>query len=220
MRASGLRRHLCIVMMVIFPASMMMADTSAAMLSTSGHAMLNGAKVAHSTTVFSGDRIDTSMDSAATISASGSTVLVPASSSVQFRGDVIELQSGSAVVSTIKGLKVHVGDLTVAPVSGSAKYDVSTSGEHVIIAARTGSLSLVDADGTTTTLQEGSTTSSKKSRRKGGAVPGMGGGGGAGAVGAMGSGKAIVIGSAAAAAAIAIALVSTDSPPAVSPRNP
>ncbi len=216
MRDRMVTKFLSVVMMLVFPASIMMAETNAAMLYSSGHAMLNGTGVAHSTAVFAGDKIQTAQDSAATIHGNGSTVLVPANSSVQFQGDGIDLESGSAVVSTTKGLKAKVDDLTVRPVNGSAKFEVIAKNGDVLIAARTGSLSLTDANGTTYLQEGGTTTKSKK-----GAIPGIG------TTTAtpddehrMRTALAVFLGIAAVAAAVAIVIASTNSPGAVSPGQP
>jgi hypothetical protein len=192
-----------------------MADTQAAMLYASGNAMLNGAGVSRSTAIFAGDKIQTAQDATARLNVNGSTVLVPGNSSVQFNGNGIDLQSGSAVISTSKGLNAHVGEVTVAPKNGSAKFEVSKSGENVLIAANSGSLSLTDANGTTT-LEEGKTTTVKAS--KAGAAPAAG----SSALGTIGAKTAVAVGVglAVAATAAAIAVTSSDSQPAVSPARP
>lgn len=211
----------CVIMAVVFPASCVLADARSAIMYTSGNAMLNGVGVMRSSALFEGDTIQTGDSSAATINADGSSVLLPAKSTVQFKGDAVEVQKGGAVITTSKGLKAVVDTVTVAPAKGLAKFEVTRQEGKVVIASNHGALAITSANGTTYLDSGASATfdSSDKSAKKkgGGAVPPVGGATGAG----VSNGVAIAAGVAAAAAAAAIVWATTnDHPGPVSPRNP
>lgn len=170
-------RALCIAMAFLFPASMMMAETKAAMVMATGVASLNGVALERSTAVFAGDRLETAKNSGAIIHATGSTIQVGANSSIQFEGDAVSLGNGSAQINTSKGLKVKADTVTVQPSKGSAKFQVSRAQDVVTISALTGEVTVINGS-EASTLQEGSTTTvddkdtKKKRRRAAGAVIG------------------------------------------------
>src|SRR5512135_2625723 len=85
----------CCVMLLVFPASMLLAESQAAMVMVSGVAALNGTAMAASTTIFAGDLLETGANSALTINAKGSTIRIGANSRVHYFGDSIELLNGS-----------------------------------------------------------------------------------------------------------------------------
>lgn len=200
------RKSLCVLMAIVLPAAMVMAEAPAAMLYATGNAMLNGNAVSRSSAVFAGDKIQTSQNSSASLNLNGSTVLVPANTAIEFKGDGILLQSGSVTISTTSGLKAEVGALTIAPRTSSAKFEIRAEKGDVFIAARSGELSLTDAKGTTT-LQSGDTTT--KSAKTGKTV-------------SAGHGKAIAIGVGVAAAgtAAAVAATAASDSKATSPARP
>ncbi len=131
----------CLAMALVFPASMMLAETKAAMAVASGVAALNGAALSRSTTIFAGDQLETSANSAVTINVSGTTVLIGSNSRVHYFGDSVALHSGSMQVNTSKGMKLQTDSVTVEPnKDNSAKYRVDRSSNLVQIAALTGEL--------------------------------------------------------------------------------
>jgi hypothetical protein len=127
-------------MIAVFPMSVMLGETKAAMAMASGAAALNGATLSRSTTIFAGDKLETSANSAITINVSGSTVLIGANSRVHYFGDSLALHAGSMQVNTSKGLKLQTDSVTVEPNKDAAKYRVDRSTDTVQIAAITGEL--------------------------------------------------------------------------------
>ncbi len=130
----------CLAMALVFPMSVMLGETKAAMAMASGVAALNGATLSHSTTIFAGDQLETAANSAVTINVSGSTVLIGANSRVHYFGDSVALHSGSMQVNTSKGMKLQTDSVMVEPNNESAKYRVDRSTDTVLIAALNGEL--------------------------------------------------------------------------------
>ncbi len=163
---------------VAFPA-----DSGVAMLYTNGAAWINGSRVPKAMALFSGDVVQTKVDSLANIKAGGINVLVFSDSLVQFDTTTVMLQHGRVNVLTSKGFAVHVGTLRVIPASTAAltEFEVTDTDGTAKIVARKGDLTLSDGDKTETVAQGQETTrdddSSKKDRKRGaGAVPGATGG--------------------------------------------
>src|SRR5579863_752688 len=100
MSVSGSRKLLCGAMAVLFPLSLIAADTGPAILHSNGGVWVNGAEVAASTTVFPGDFIETRRGSVANLDTEGSSVLIQAESVVKFQGDYVTLDHGSVSVGT------------------------------------------------------------------------------------------------------------------------
>jgi hypothetical protein len=146
----------CCFMLLVFPASMVLADSQAAMAMVSGVAALNGTAMKASTTIFSGDLLETGANSALTINASGSTILIGANSRVHYFGESIDLHLGSTQINTSKNLKVETETIKIEPNSTSAKFRVERAPHTVVIAALEKELR-VDNNGEATVLPPGST---------------------------------------------------------------
>jgi hypothetical protein len=184
MRAFSYRAVLSWLLIFLLPASTFAADSSAAMLYTNGTAWINGGNVPKSSAIFSGDLVQTKMDSVASIKSPGNSVLVLSDSLVQFQGSAVKLEHGSVNVGTSKSMATHVGELKVEPASASSwtEFEVRDTDGAVRIIARKGDLRLIDANGAST-LAEGQETTrdenrekSKRKRERGGAIPAAGGG--------------------------------------------
>jgi hypothetical protein len=142
-----LQKVLAIGFILLVPKFLVASDS--AMLTTAGHAMVNGSDSPSSSAVFEGDVIATAVASAATIDSEGSMVLVMPNSSVQFKGNYVDMGNGDVVVTTSKAMAVKVGKFTIAPAATqSAKFEVSHVGGMVIISARQGSLNISDGKNT------------------------------------------------------------------------
>src|ERR1700723_508982 len=116
MSQSRLRCAVCGLMLILFPAQVLLAgETPSAMLYTNGAAWLNGSVVPKSAAVFSGDMLQTRPDSTASIQSNGSSVMVLADSLVKFDGPDVEIEHGSVRVTTSRGLAARAGDVTVKP---------------------------------------------------------------------------------------------------------
>jgi hypothetical protein len=187
MSPSAFRSAVCCLLLILFPAQVMLAgETASAMLYTNGAAWLNGSEVPKSAAVFSGDMLQTRPDSTASIQSNGSSVMVLADSLVKFEGLAVELEHGAVRVTTSRGLAARAGDVTVKPAANTwTEFQVTDVDGRVQIAANKGDLTVQDDKGTTTVTQGQETTrddtadqeKKKKRRRKGsGAAPAAGGG--------------------------------------------
>jgi hypothetical protein len=193
MGMAAFRKLVSCVLLLIFPGSLIAADSGAAMLYTDG-AWLNGSRVPQSSAIFSGDLLQTRPDSAANIHAPGSSVTILGDSLVQFEGAFLRVEHGGVSVSTSKGLATTAGDVRVAPASTASwtEFNVTDTDGTVRIAARKGDLSVTDADGKVMLLAQGqdktldeqsdqtdqSNNGKKKKNKKevAGAAPAAGGG--------------------------------------------
>ena len=194
MGMAAFRKLVSCVLLLVFPVSLMAADSGAAMLYTDG-AWLNGSRAPQSSAIFSGDLVQTRPDSAANIHAPGSSVTVLGDSLVEFRGASLKVEHGGVSVSTSKGMATTAGDVRVAPASIASwtEFNVIDTDGTVRIAARKGDLSVTDADGKVMLLAQGqdktldeqsdqtdqTNDKSKKKNNKGpvaGAAPAAGGG--------------------------------------------
>jgi hypothetical protein len=148
------------LLVVVFPAQMMLAaDTAAAMLYTNGAAWLNGSEVPKSAALFTGDLLQTRPDSTASIQANGSNVMVLANTLVKFEGPALEIEHGAVRVTTSRGLAARAGDVTVKPAGDSwTEFQVTDVDGRVQIAANKGDLTVQDDKGTTTVTQGQQTT--------------------------------------------------------------
>ncbi len=208
------RKLVCCLMLAICPASLMAADTSAAMLHAKGTAWLNGAPTPASTAVFSGDMVQTDANSAAQITDTGSSVSVMSGSLVRFEGKALGLSHGGVMVATSRKFSARVGSVTVSPASeGWTQFQVNETDGKVQIVAQKGDLTVSDTDGTTTLASGQRTTRSNyaDSKKGGGAAPAAGGG-------ILDSPWAIGVGAAAAGGLIGWALAQGSQP--LSPAVP
>jgi hypothetical protein len=226
MGESAFRRLVCCVLVISFPALMYAADNSAAMLYTNGTAWVNGAHVPRvSSSIFSGDLLQTPADSVANINSPGSTITVFSDSLVQFEGSSLRIDHGRVTVATSKGVGTTVGDVRILPLSSSwTEFNVIDVDGTVRIAARKGDLSVSDGTGTVTLAQGQETTreesssqsesdksKKKNKKRAAGAAPAASGG-------ALNSPLAVGIGAGAIVGVTAWVLIKNDEP--VSPSKP
>jgi hypothetical protein len=149
-------KFLAVVMAVILPASIMSAETHGAMLYTSSSAILNGTPVSRNTAVFAGDKIAVPAKSAVTISLTGSSILVPPESTVTFNGDSVSLEPQTAVaVTTTVGLAAQIGNIKIAPVNKSGKFQVGRFDGKIFVAAKQGSVLIAGLTGNTVVPEGG-----------------------------------------------------------------
>jgi len=223
MGMSAFRRMVSCVLLLLVPASLLAADSSAAMLYADGAAWLNGSHVPKSSAIFAGDLVQTRSDSAANIHAPGSSITVLGDSLVQFQGDSLKVEHGGVSVSTSKGVATTAGDVRVAPASNAwTEFNVTDTDGTVRIAARKGDLTVTDDNGTVTLAQGQETTRDEQSdqtdnsrkknkKRSTAAAPAAGGG-------MLNSPIAVGIGGAAIVGVTAWVLIKNDTP--VSPSQP
>lgn len=149
---------LSIVMMLLTPAAMLMAETSNTMLYASGNVTLNGTEVARSASVKTGDKIETAGATATAVNQDGSKVIVNPYSAIRYESEGVNVVRGSAAITTTDGMPAHAAQITVAPKDKSATYEIARMDNNVVITSRTGALMITDA-GKTTELEAGSSSS-------------------------------------------------------------
>ena len=143
MSSRSVRILLSMILMTAFQAfTALAADKPAAVLHSSGTTTVNGSEAATTAALFDGDNIRT-ITGIVTISAPGSTVLVPPSSALVLNGNVLNLSSGIASISTTTGMTAQADAFTIAPATGgTAKFDVKRSGALLEIRATKGALTI------------------------------------------------------------------------------
>src|SRR5579859_2114921 len=191
MGKSACRKMVSCVLLFLFPGSLFRSDTNAAMLYTDGAAWVNGAHVPRSSSsIFSGDLLQTRSDSVANINEPGSSITVLSDSLVQFQGTSVMIEHGGVTVSTSRGVGTTAGDVKVLPASYTwTEFDVTDVDGTVRIAARKGDLTINDGKETFTLAQGQQTTrdesgpdndsnkdGKKRKKRAAGAAPGASGG--------------------------------------------
>jgi hypothetical protein len=200
MCSARLRSLFCWLLIGLIPASLLGADSGAAMLYTKGTAWINGSSAPRSSAVFPGDMVQTRPDAVVHINATGSSVMIQSDSLVKYEGNAVSLEHGAVSVATTKGMSTRAGEVVVTPVSAEwTQFDVRDVNGTVEIIARKGDVSVSNGTETTRLAQGEQTTrddseNRKKKRRAAGAAPAAGGGvldspyaiaAGAGAVGGL-----------------------------------
>jgi len=151
-------RILSIVMVLLTPAAMLMAETSNTMLYASGTVTLNGTEVARSASVAPGDRIETAGATATAVNQDGSKVTVNPYSAIRYESEGVNVVRGTAAISTTDGMPAHAAQITVAPKDKSATYEIARMDNKVVVTSHTGALMITEA-GKTTELDAGSSSS-------------------------------------------------------------
>jgi hypothetical protein len=143
------------ILIVVFPASMVMAYATAAMLRASGNVAVNGSPIEQATAIFPGDKVQTAANSIATLTNEGSSVTVPGNSSLVFSRSFVNVLCGTALVSTRRGMSVRVSNLLVQPARGApARFQVTQNEGQLQIIAREGTLA-IDNGATSSSLAPG-----------------------------------------------------------------
>jgi hypothetical protein len=124
--------------------------------------------------------LQTTKESAATITASGSSVIVQPESVVKFSADIISLQQGNISVASSTGLATSAGTASVTPAARVwTEYEVTELNGVTDVLARKGNLN-VDCGKETVVLSDGMQVTSdasghcRKSRRSGAYPPASG----------------------------------------------
>jgi hypothetical protein len=196
------------LLVIVFPAMMMSAETHAAMLYAAGAISLNGVGAERSSAVFAGDKIQTPANGLVTLTSEGSTVLLGPSSLLVYQGTMVELGAGTAMVTTDRAMKTQVQKLMIAPAApGRSSYRVARADGRLLIAALHGPLKISDGAGEDKLVAEGETaTLADPADPQGGPTPGASTGV------SINKKAAIIVGVAAAAAAALIVIETTKSP--------
>ncbi len=142
-------------LVVLFPASMVVADATSAMLNATGSVTVNGSPIERATAIFAGDQVQTGANSIATLTNEGSSVTVAGNSSLVFSKSFVNVLCGTALVSTSRGLSVRVSNLLVQPARGAqARFQITQNEGQLQIIAREGTLA-IDNGAATSSLQAG-----------------------------------------------------------------
>jgi hypothetical protein len=126
------------------------------MLYVKGKVWVNGKDTPDSSTVFSGDVVQTDCDSMANINVPGSNLNVQYDSTVKFESGAISLQYGILSLATSKRVTVKAGNVVATPVSeGQTEFEVyNLDPDDLNVIARVGDLS-VNVGGKLMTLHPG-----------------------------------------------------------------
>ena len=217
MYISKLRDISCWILLAVMPASLLGADSGAAMLYAKGTAWINGTSVPQSSAVFPGDLVQTKPDGVVRINATGSTVVIMSDSLVKYEGGAVSVEHGAVSVATTKGMKTRAGEVLVTPSSsGWTEFEVRDVNGTVEITARKGDVSVSDGAQTSTLPQGQQTTrddsdNRRKKKRAAGAVSAAG-------ASVMDSPYAIAVGGAAVGGLLIWVLLQGDDP--ASPVDP
>lgn len=157
MRDSFVMKLVSVVMMLLTPAVLLMAETNSTMLYAKGSVLLNGIDVARSAAVSAGDRIETAGSSAVTVDQNGSKVTVNRYSAVRYESDSVRVLRGGANVETGNGMAARVAQISVTPKTNQASYEIARLDNKITITSHAGALMVSDA-GTTSTLEPGASS--------------------------------------------------------------
>ena len=148
-------KNLAWILVVLFPASLVVADATSAMLIASGDVTVNGSPIERATAVFPGDKVHTGPNASARLTNQGSSVTVVGNSSLVFSKSFVNVLCGSALVATNRGMAVRVSNLLVQPARGEqTRFQITQNEGQLQIIAREGTLA-IDNGAATTSLQPG-----------------------------------------------------------------
>jgi ribosome-associated protein YbcJ (S4-like RNA binding protein) len=172
MKTCWLQQSLLLILVLFACAGFGVEGTGAkAVLQASGNVQVNGNASRRTTTLFSGDVVETDEGSAANIIAGGSSVLVLSGTAMKFLGNGVELTQGGMAIATSEAMTATVDGLTVTPAAQKfSKFEVAEDDDTVVIAARQGNVAVSDGQ-QTSTVPEGQETKRKKKKKGGGAIP-------------------------------------------------
>ena len=144
MRSATICKATSLLLLLVFPLTVVAADSGGVMLYPQGQVLVNGAPVERSQAGFAGDRYQTSKDSALVLSGFGSSIQIAPSSDVSYLASGLRVNSGNTMISTTGSLAASIMNLTVKPVNPQARYQIQQNATQVIIAAHEGALRVSD----------------------------------------------------------------------------
>jgi hypothetical protein len=162
------RNIIALLMSMLFPMSLFAADAGSAILRSNGGVWVNGSEVAGSTTIFTGDSLETKPGFVANLDVEGSSVLLQPETIVKFQGNYLELEHGSVSVGTSTAFRVHVKCIRVEPTTNDrTQYDVVDVTGKVEAAARKNDVKLYQTGGVRKTSGQSEPASSNSSSSSG-----------------------------------------------------
>lgn len=145
MSVSALRKFASCAMVILFPLSLVAADSGSAVLHSEGGVWVNGFEISGSTVVFPGDLLETKPGFVANVDAEGSSVVIQPESVVKFQGTFLSLEHGSVSVGTSTSMSVHVSCMKVEPVSSErTQYDVADVSGTMQVAAHKNDVNITE----------------------------------------------------------------------------
>jgi hypothetical protein len=129
------------VMIILFPLSLLAADTGSAIVHSNGGVRVNGAEVPDSTTVFAGDLLETEPGFLANLETEGSSVLILGESVVKFQGNCFASGARNCLGGNFD-MSVQVNCIKVEPLAKDqtqndrTQYDVTDLSGTVQVATR------------------------------------------------------------------------------------
>ena len=151
-----MRGLICWLVIFLMPSAVFAADGPAGVLYGSGTVYLDGAQLANSMPVLTGDVIETKELGVAHLDMSGSSAIIQPNAIVRFQAAGLSLDRGSISMATGKSLSVSARDFQITPVSAVwTQFEVTRSGGLIQIAARKNSLTVKCGLGAPTLVREG-----------------------------------------------------------------
>jgi hypothetical protein len=151
-----MRGLICWLVIFLMPSAVFAADGPAGVLYGSGTVYLDGAQLANSMPVLTGDVIETKELGVAHLDMSGSSAIIQPNAIVRFQPAGLSLDRGSISMATGKSLSVSARDFQITPVSAVwTQFEVTRSGGLIQIAARKNSLTVKCGLGAPTLVREG-----------------------------------------------------------------
>jgi hypothetical protein len=138
---AAMRALISCVLVVLLPAALWAADTpspgpAAGVVYGTGSVYLDGAQLANSMPVMTGDIVETKDTSTAHIDMSGSTAIVQANAIVRLKDGGVALDRGHIAMATAKSIRVYARDFEITPTSTDwTQYEVVRSAGLIHISA-------------------------------------------------------------------------------------
>ena len=165
MKMRIMRDILCCLMIVLLPASLIAADSGAAIVRPYGPAWLNGVAVEQSSAIFPGDLAQTGSSSALKIRASGSSITVMSDSTVRLGEGQVSVEHGSVQMVTAKSMFARAGIITATPAASDwTEFELTHRNGAVEITALKGELRINNGS-EITILAPGQQTTQKDSEQ-------------------------------------------------------
>jgi len=112
-----MRALICWIVIFLMPSAVLAADSPAGVVYGTGTVYLDGAQLANSMPVMTGDVIETKEVGVAHLDMSGSTAIIQPNAIVRFQSAGLSLDRGSVSMATGKSLSVSARDFQITPVS-------------------------------------------------------------------------------------------------------
>jgi hypothetical protein len=153
-----MRALICWIVIFLMPSAVLAADSPAGVgvLYGTGTVFLDGAQLANSMPVLTGDVIETKEVGVAHLDMSGSIAIIQPNAIVRFHAAGLSLDRGSISMATGKSLSVSARDFQITPLSSAwTQFEVTRSGGVIQITARKNSVTIKCGMGAPTLIREG-----------------------------------------------------------------